>query len=142
MPESAPPAALGHNPTWAWLLPTGPPCAPDCRSQIVPCGRRWDAIRTPEHIARPIVDRLRLHSQEQLGPVLCDTSLDIVYWLVTLGASSDYPAGSRLLTPGTWLTLPNPARSHPSLVWLHLPEPDVLMSPGQLADHLTLEASL
>jgi hypothetical protein len=145
MPENAPPAPLSHPPTWAWLLPAGTPCTPDRRIHIAACGRTWDVVRTPERIALPVAIRLHRDHPASLGPILHDAGSNIVYWLVTIGARDDYPAGSRLLTPGTWLTLPNPLTAHPSLAWLHLPELDVLTDPDQLADaladYLALEAS-
>lgn len=121
-----------------WLLPAeGVPL--HRRTVLLPCGTLFDAVRTPDSLGMPVLDRLLAEPDDadQLGPVLWDQRGGLLYWLVSPGATDDYPDGARLLGPGAWISVPPPyGEATRDAKWLHLPEQRIVTGPAWLASAL------
>jgi len=118
-----------------WLMPTeGLPL--DRRTVLLPCGILFDAVRTPDVLGMPVLDRLLAEPADAdvLGPVLWDQRGGLLYWLVSPGATDDYPDGARLLRRGAWISVPPPyGEATRDAAWLHLPEQRIVTGPAWLS---------
>lgn len=132
--------AVTRSPS-GWLIPDDSTRATsvDARVRMLACGGTWDALRTPEELALPVLGRLRAHrtDRNQLGPVLHDKRSGSVYWLISRGHTAGdvavWPEGCVVLGASHWLAVPNPANPHSKLIWLHMSKPGVLTGPPWLA---------
>ena len=118
-----------------WLVPGRVGAGGDERVWVLPAGMLWDAVRTPEEVALPVLGQLLADGgdRRRLGPVLLDNRSHQVHWLVSPGHSASYPAQCRLIGAGGWLAVPGPGGALGRLAWLHLPEPGTLSAPAWLA---------
>jgi hypothetical protein len=114
--------AVTNSPS-GWLIPGDSEASVDRRVRMLACGNAWDALRTPENLALPVVVKLlgRRTDRNQLGPVLHNGITRTVYWLVTPGHTDTWPEDCVLLGANHWITVPNPANAHRKLTWLHMP---------------------
>jgi hypothetical protein len=119
-----------------WLTPAGAVPARGGRVLLLPCGVLFDAVRTPVALGMPVLNRLLAESDdaELLGPVLWDGYRDLLYWLVSPGATDDYPDEAKLLGVGAWVAAPLPfGRATKDAAWLHLPEQRIVTGPAWLS---------
>jgi hypothetical protein len=140
--------AVTNSPS-GWLIPDGSTASVDHRVRMLACGVTWDALRTPEALALPVLAELLADPDDRtlLGPVLQDGRSGTVHWLITPGHTATYPDGCLLRSTGAWLAVPNPINPHSKLAWLHLPEPGTLTPPPWLAaaladQHATTDSHL
>jgi len=126
--------AVTNSPS-GWPIPENSEASVDHRVRMLTCGVEWDALRTPEKLALPVLARLLADADDcgQLGPVLRDERSSTVYWLVTTGHTATYPDGCLLRSTGAWLAVPNPINPHSKLAWLHLPARPAFTPPPWLA---------
>lgn len=128
-----------------WLIPDDDtrPTSVDARVRLLACGVAWDALRTPEALALPVLHRLLADAEDRalLGPVLRDERSATVHWLISPGHSATWPDGCVLRGTGAWLAIPNPANPHSKIAWLHMPADPIVTSPPWLAAALTDQAA-
>lgn len=131
-----------------WLLPAEGELPPDRRTVLLACGTLFDAVRTPVLLGMPVLERLLADptDADQLGPVLWDQRGGLLYWLVSPGATDDYPDGARLLGAGAWISVPPPyGHASKDAAWLHLPEQRIVTGPAWLSaalnDHALFEVA-
>ena len=119
-----------------WLTPLGATFAVDGRMVMLPVGEMWDVVKTPAPLAMPVLERLLADPEDaaQLGPVLFDARRELLYWLVSPGASDDYPPHATLLTAGAWIAAPLPwGEPLRDACWLHLPQDPIVTGPAWLS---------
>jgi len=132
--------AVSRSPS-GWLIPDDPSASRDARVRLLACGVDWDALRTPEALALPVLARLLSHAGDcaLLGPVLRDERSCTVHWIIAPDHTATYPDGCLLRTAGDWLAVPNPINPHSKLAWLHMPVQPTFTPPwlaSSLADRL------
>jgi len=131
--------AVTRSPS-GWLIPddhTRPPSL-DARVRLLECGVTWDALRTPEALALPVLHLLLTDEDDRLlvGPVLQDERSSTVHWLISPGHTATWPDRCVLRGKGAWLAIPNPANPHSKLHWLHTPATPIITAPPWLAKAL------
>lgn len=111
----------------------------------LPCGVRWDAVRTPDTIGLPVLQTLTSMRLRSLGPVLRDRRSGQLYWLIPVmaehrGQWQQLHPEIVLLGADSYLSCPAPnAQPSPSwpAVWAHWPQ-----RTGTLTDPVALLAAL
>lgn len=119
-----------------WLLPLEDELPADRSTVLLACGTLFDAVRTPSILGMPVLNRLLATTDDAdlLGPVLWDQRGALLYWLVSPGASDNYPDGARLLSTGSWISAPAPyGHATRDAAWLHLPEQHIVSGPAWLS---------
>jgi hypothetical protein len=132
-------ACLEHKDRSSWLHNEFTIWAAGATTILLAVGHDWDAVRTPEALALPVVQQLmaRESDQRRLGPILHCRNTHRVYFLVRTGSDSRYPKDCRLMTEGSWVAAPRRRRlPADSVRWLHLPEPGLLSSAAWIATAL------
>jgi hypothetical protein len=105
-------------------------------SATVEAGHAWDALRIPEPWGGTLYDVLAAHEGDRvrLGGVILSTRSGCTYWLIPTGSAPEqWPDGCRLLTRGSWVTLPARGINRASAHWLHHPHPQQLTGAVWLA---------
>jgi hypothetical protein len=101
---------------------------------LLPAGRRWDVVITPERLGFAILQTLSAWRLRP-GPVLSDTCARLTGFFVPPGATTGWLAsGIRCAGKGAWIATPWPRPTHGRLQWLVLPDGN-----GSLNDLPTLE---
>jgi hypothetical protein len=119
-----------------WPVPAGTSRRATGQLVLLRAGVLWDAVRTPIDVGLPVLYRLVADPDDRalLGPVLADRQRGWLYWLVSPGASDDWPDDVRLLRTESWLAAPRFAFSiTPHAAWVHLPGQHVVSGPAWLA---------
>lgn len=123
-----------------WLTPKGASPMRGERTQLLPAGVLWDAVRTPISLGLPVLHRLKASPADaaQLGPVLRDHADGRLYWLIQPGTTGGWPEGVRVLTTGSWLVTPRSVFDQTCRVrWAHLPDQRIISGAAWLAAALT-----
>ncbi|MBT2401201.1 hypothetical protein [Streptomyces sp. ISL-100] len=101
---------------------------------LLPAGRRWDVVITPERLGFAILQALNT-CRLRPGPVLFDACARLTGFFVPPGATTSRPApGIRCAGKGSWIATPWPRPTRGRLQWLVLPDGN-----GSLNDLPTLE---
>ncbi|MFF2571397.1 hypothetical protein [Streptomyces sp. NPDC058084] len=106
---------------------------------LLPAGRLWDALAVPESLGYGLLGSIAPGGHTPAGPVLRDRKR---HELVLLTTPAEPPGAlgqvARHLTTGTWVAVPDPARSVEDLSWLAPPDGSGrLFSPEALRCALT-----
>lgn len=110
----------------------------------LPCGVRWDAVRTPARLSPAVLEQLLGgDDRHHIGPILQDHRTGEAYWLVEPGADHwNSLSDVELLGQGQHLAVPAPNTGVDwPAEWIHWPEvADTLTPPHILAAALKAAA--
>lgn len=105
---------------------------------LLEAGRHWDLVSVPDQLGLLALDVLWYDPLQVLGPTLVDSAARRVgFFLPPDPAGRWVGAGIRHASKGSWVAVPPPYRSAPSLEWIVPPD-----GSGVLHPPLTLELAL
>lgn len=98
---------------------------------LVAVGGAWDVLRIPDARGLPLFAWLSAdpEDRQRLGPVVHSRRSAVTYWLIPTGTVPEaWPADCRLLSRGSWVSLPSYGLDDRSARWLHLPDDDTQLT--------------
>lgn len=119
--------------TARWVPPEG-------TVEAVAAGQFWDAVAVPQHIGLAALENLGQASMRRPGPVVRDSpGWPRLYFLIPVASPLAW-THERLLTAGSFVTVPGPTTlESPGPCWIVPPDPD---DPGALVDAGLLRRAL